>query len=135
MMFTIVGLLLLPCSTNENPHVLVRVESFAAADQIGLARPLLAGALRVLDESQSAGHSVSTVQRSTAARSLALQPRSNGHKVAAGIIGGVAGFFLGGSLGAQIEPNCRCDDPGLKGFLIGAPIGAVAGAILGSKFF
>ena len=53
-------------------------------------------------------------------------------KVVGAIAGGVGGFFLGGVLGAKLEPNCGCDDPGLKGFLIGAPIGAVAGAVLGS---
>jgi len=46
--------------------------------------------------------------------------------------GGVGGFFGGGFLGAAIEgDSCQCDDPGLKGFLIGAPIGAIAGSILG----
>jgi hypothetical protein len=28
--------------------------------------------------------------------------------------------------------SCRCDDPGFKGFFIGAPIGAGIGAVLGS---
>src|SRR5262245_5692334 len=45
---------------------------------------------------------------------------------------GVAGFFAGGYVGAKIEGNCACDDPGLKGALIGAPIGGVAGAIFGA---
>ena len=49
-----------------------------------------------------------------------------------GIVGGVAGFYGGGVLGAALEPNCRCDDPGLTGFLIGAPIGGVAGSIFGA---
>jgi hypothetical protein len=53
-------------------------------------------------------------------------------KVIGGIAGGVGGFFLGGFLGAKLEPNCGCDDPGLKGFLLGAPIGAVAGAVVGT---
>jgi len=53
-------------------------------------------------------------------------------RAAAGAAFGVGGFFLGGMLGASLEGNrCVCDDPGLKGFLIGAPIGAVAGAIAG----
>ena len=30
--------------------------------------------------------------------------------------------------------GCHCYDPGLKGFLIGAPVGAVAGGILGSRY-
>ena len=62
--------------------------------------------------------------------------RSIGRKVLGAAIGTVGGFFAGGFLGAKIEGNgCHCDDPGLKGFLIGAPIGAVAGGILGAKFF
>jgi hypothetical protein len=45
----------------------------------------------------------------------------------------VGGFFAGGFLGHQIEREfapCNCDDPGLKGALIGAPIGAIAGGVI-----
>jgi hypothetical protein len=57
-------------------------------------------------------------------------------RIAAGaIVGSVGGFFAGGFLGAHIEGDrCNCDDPGVLGFLIGAPIGALAGGILGAKF-
>lgn len=42
----------------------------------------------------------------------------------------IAGLYAGGYFGASIEGDrCRCDDPGLKGFLIGAPIGAVSAGI------
>ena len=45
------------------------------------------------------------------------------------------GFFAGGYIGAWIEGDrCHCDDPGLKGVLIGAPIGAVIGGILGERY-
>jgi len=54
---------------------------------------------------------------------------SKGTKVKAGVVGGVAGFFVGGILGGILEPPCGCDDPGLKGVSIGAPIGALIGAI------
>jgi hypothetical protein len=135
MMLVIVGLLLVPFPADSNADILVPADSVAAPAQVGLARPLLASGLRALDESQRVGPSVSTGQRSTGTRLLALQPRSTGRRVAAGIVAGVAGFFLGGYLGAQIEPDCACDDPGLKGFLVGAPIGAAVGAIVGSKFF
>jgi hypothetical protein len=61
------------------------------------------------------------------------QQRSLTRKILGGVAGGVGGFFLGGYLGAQIEgDSCNCDDPGLKGIIIGAPIGAIGGAIFGT---
>lgn len=61
--------------------------------------------------------------------------RSKKRIIAGAIAGGVGGFFGGGFLGAHIEGDrCNCDDPGVRGFLIGAPIGAVAGSVLGAKF-
>ena len=61
--------------------------------------------------------------------------RSKRRTIAGAIAGGVGGFFGGGFLGAHIEGDrCNCDDPGVRGFLIGAPIGAVAGSLLGAKF-
>lgn len=69
----------------------------------------------------------------------ALQPvprrKSVGRRIVGGALGGVGGFFAGGYFGAKIDGQCDCDDPGFKGFLIGAPIGTVVGAILGAKFF
>jgi hypothetical protein len=61
--------------------------------------------------------------------------RSKTRIVAGAIAGSVGGFFAGGFLGAHLEGDrCDCDDPGVRGFLIGAPIGALAGGILGGKF-
>ena len=60
--------------------------------------------------------------------------RSLTRKVLGAAVGAFGGFFGGGYLGAALEPNCHCDDPGLKGALIGAPIGATAGGILGWHF-
>lgn len=61
--------------------------------------------------------------------------RSKKRIIAGAIAGGVGGFFAGGFLGAHIEGDrCDCDDPGVRGFLIGAPIGAIAGGISGAKF-
>ena len=58
--------------------------------------------------------------------------RGPGRKVLGAIVGAAGGFFAGGYLGAAIEGDrCHCDDPGLKGALIGMPIGATAGGILG----
>ena len=39
--------------------------------------------------------------------------------------------MVGGLVGSKLEPSCGCDDPELRGFLIGAPIGAALGAIAG----
>jgi len=47
------------------------------------------------------------------------------------LVGVVGGFFAGGLIGASLDRNCRCDNPGLQGFIIGAPIGAIAGGVLG----
>src|SRR6185295_7690787 len=52
-------------------------------------------------------------------------------RVAAAVGMGLAGFWFGGKVGATLEGNCSCDDPGLKGFMIGAPIGAATGVTLG----
>jgi len=42
-------------------------------------------------------------------------------KMVGSVIGLFAGVYLGGKVGAAIEGDrCRCDDPGLKGWLIGA---------------
>ena len=61
--------------------------------------------------------------------------RSKKRIVAGAIAGGIGGFFAGGFLGAHIEGDrCDCDDPGVRGFLIGAPIGAAAGGIVGAAF-
>lgn len=65
----------------------------------------------------------------------AARGRSKKRIIAGAIVGGVGGFFAGGFLGAHIEGDrCNWDDPGVRGFLIGAPIGAVAGGIVGAKF-
>lgn len=72
---------------------------------------------------------------SVSQRPAVSRERSTGRKVLGGVIGAVGGFFGGGFLGSKIEPDCDCDDPGVKGFLIGAPVGAVIGGILGAKFF
>lgn len=61
--------------------------------------------------------------------------RGVGRIILGAATGAVAGFFAGAYLGAYLEPDCNCDDPGLKGVLIGAPLGAVAGGIVGGKWF
>jgi hypothetical protein len=50
-------------------------------------------------------------------------------RIAAISAAALGGFFAGGIIGAEFDRNCRCDDPGLRGFVIGAPIGAIASGI------
>jgi hypothetical protein len=59
---------------------------------------------------------------------------SKAGKIAAGVLGGVAGFYGGAYVGAAIGGlhDCGCDDPGLGGALMGAPVGAIAGAMFGT---
>jgi hypothetical protein len=73
----------------------------------------------------SASSSSVTKTQKTVNSNLALK------RTLAGIAGGVGGFFAGGYIGAMIEGDCTCDDPGLLGAVIGAPIGAAVGAIVG----
>ena len=56
---------------------------------------------------------------------------STAQKVTAGFALGFLGLLGGAALGASFDRNCGCDDPGLKGAIIGAPIGAIGGAIAG----
>lgn len=53
-----------------------------------------------------------------------------GWRVLVTALAGMGGFYAGGAIGARIEGPCGgCDDPGFKGAIIGAPIGAAAAAI------
>jgi hypothetical protein len=42
---------------------------------------------------------------------------------------GVGGSFAGAAVGSPFTQKCSFDDPGLKGMMIGAPIGGITGAI------
>ena len=75
--------------------------------------------------------------RATASQAVGSPPaptkakRSVARRVAYISIGAVGGFFAGAFLGAAIEGDrCNCDDPGLLGAVIGAPVGAATGGIL-----
>ena len=57
--------------------------------------------------------------------------RSARSRAAWTILGVVGGAFAGVVLGAALEPDCRCDDPGVKGALIGLPVGAIGGGVAG----
>jgi hypothetical protein len=81
-----------------------------------------------------AGGDAAGMVRAQAPRNARAE-RGLGRKVFGAIVGAAGGFFVGGYLGASIEGDrCHCDDPGLKGAVIGAPIGAVAGGILGWRY-
>jgi hypothetical protein len=71
-----------------------------------------------------------TAPATTAIRFRRQNAMSAATKASVAFVGGLLGFFAGGLIGAGLEPNCGCDDPGLRGFTIGAPIGAVLGGIV-----
>ena len=45
------------------------------------------------------------------------------------VVGTVSGLVAGGLVGAALDTPCTCDSPGFAGFLIGAPLGGVVGAV------
>ena len=47
--------------------------------------------------------------------------------IALGVVGGLAGGLVGGAMNS----GCKCESPGMMGFVIGAPIGAAVGAVAG----
>jgi hypothetical protein len=74
-----------------------------------------------------------SVDQAPSRAAFQTRKRSTARKIVGAAVGAFGGFFLGGYAGAAIEGDrCNCDDPGLQGFLIGAPIGAVAGGIFGT---
>lgn len=44
---------------------------------------------------------------------------------------GVLGALLGGWIGQKLDSDCHCDDPGLRGGLIGVQVGGALGAVVG----
>jgi hypothetical protein len=51
--------------------------------------------------------------------------------IALAALGGFAGGGIAGAAMENVAAPCKCDDPGLIGFVIGAPAGAVVGGLLG----
>jgi hypothetical protein len=50
-------------------------------------------------------------------------------RLAFGVSFGLAGMLLG----AALEPKCHCENQGMKGAMIGLPVGALLGAWLGGR--
>lgn len=98
----------------------------------GAASPLLGGVMTGLSVPPPTAVARQQPERAQAPP-IFVRSRPDRRKVVAGILGAVGGFFLGGYVGAALEPPCGCDDPGMRGWMIGAPAGAVAGGIVGVK--
>jgi hypothetical protein len=135
----IIGMLVIPPAASERQST---ADSRIAVESI---RPLLAPDTFRADRAKSlkldfrpAPESFSQLARHTSAgqtpdRAIQTRRRSTARKIVGAAVGAFGGFFLGGYAGAAIEGNsCNCDDPGFQGFLIGAPVGAVAGGIFGA---
>jgi hypothetical protein len=66
--------------------------------------------------------------RADASRPAVSAPRPRWQRGLWAALGAFGGFWEGGALGAHLDgTSCGCDDPGLRGFLVGAPIGAITG--------
>jgi hypothetical protein len=64
---------------------------------------------------------------------VSLVRKARSHKRAWICLGAAGGMIAGGYLGMKIEGDgCRCDDPGLKGYAIGMPIGGLLGGLAGA---
>jgi hypothetical protein len=110
-------------------------------------RPIAATVARLLETEEIGVIEASTPNGSTTGAQL-VRPQSPSdpgrlnppkrNRVLRGVLGGavgaVGGAFAGGFLGAALEPDCNCDDPGFKGFVIGFPVGGVIGGVLGAKY-
>jgi hypothetical protein len=68
--------------------------------------------------------------RASAQRQTPVQGKTQ-RRIVYGIAGAVVGSLAGALIGGSLNRNCGCDDPGLTGVVIGLPIGAIAGAVMG----
>ena len=138
----IVGLLAIPPAVNNHPRLEnppITVHSIRPLLGPNAFRADAANRLKleyrseVIALSKIAPMPGTTTKQAPSRAARQPQRRSLARKIAGAAVGAFGGFFLGGYAGAAIEGDrCSCDDPGLQGFLIGAPIGAVAGGIFGA---
>ena len=64
------------------------------------------------------------------AASPSMDPNPRGAKVFLGVVGGLVGGLLVGAFIDKTFLPCHCEDPGLRGAMIGAPVGAILGGTL-----
>jgi hypothetical protein len=106
----------------------ITTEGFRAIDAPTLMQPG-GQPQRVMPATEATFHQAVRVPR------MQRQRQSSTHNLAprltVAVLMGIAGAWVGGQLGATLESDCRCDDPGAKGTMIGFPIGAAAGVTLG----
>ena len=136
----IIGMLVIPPAASERQSTAdlrIAVESIRSLLAPDTFRPDRAKSLKL--DFRSAPGSFSTFTRNMSVDQAPTRAgfpshrHSTARKIVGAAVGAFGGFFLGGYAGAAIEGNsCNCDDPGLVGFLIGAPVGAVAGGIFGA---
>jgi hypothetical protein len=94
------------------------------------ARPLSAESIARHVDEWSRKDTVQRIERVSARQQKRMSAGARAAIIAGAAVGG---FFGGGALGHKLENTfapCGCDDPGLKGALIGAPIGAVTAAVI-----
>ena len=127
---------LITCASVVLILLLAPLES--AAQNSGSHRDTFESAVTLADLQRPASLDLSRVVTSkemstldVAARAQTVTPskkRSATRVILGAAVGATAGLFAGGYIGQAIEgDSCHCDDPGLMGALIGAPIGAVVG--------
>jgi hypothetical protein len=100
----------------QQPRLILPVSNIRSLSDY---RPVTADAIARFPRVQTQPVSVRRMNKATRASIVAL--------AAAG------GFFGGGFAGALLENTlapCGCDDPGLQGALIGAPVGAIAAGVV-----
>src|SRR5262249_19887438 len=120
------------------------VLSISALLALGVSSPTMAQDLQLAAPSVNLRAAIQNLPPTigvVASRQTALQPSivfpfPRHSRVARRAIVGLAtlgGMVAGTYLGTHIENRyfpCHCDDPGLKGFLIGAPAGAIAAGVV-----
>ncbi len=81
----------------------------------------------------AAGSMRAATGRAEAQRGYRGRRGGRDRRVAGLVLGALGGFAAGGAIGVAVSDreSCHCDNPALHGFLIGAPIGAFVGGVIG----